>query len=77
MIKYQPKVEASNAITRGKASKVTLPRVTPITIGPKAPTIVDKQTPSTTKPYSLVDQLHKTPAQISILYLLKLSPNHK
>lgn len=42
------------------------------------PTGPTTNTSSTTaKQYNLVEQLQKTPAQISILELLKLSPTHK
>lgn len=71
VIKEKLRKASSNVVTRGQASKITLPTIAPrILISSQAST-------SSSKQYNLVDQLQRTPAQISILELLKLSPTHK
>ncbi|GLJ28698.1 hypothetical protein SUGI_0565650 [Cryptomeria japonica] len=64
VVKEKQNQEHAQAITRIKA-KVVLP-------GPTTNTSF-----TIAKQYNLVEQLQKTPAQISILELLKLSPAHK
>lgn len=63
IVKDKTPSEPINVITRSKV-KVTFPGI-------------KNQSTSTSRQYNLVDQLQKTPAQISILEPLKISPMHK
>ena len=57
-----------------RRNKITLPRALAKPTTPSRPTVPTKfVTPSD---YNLVDQLGRTPAQISILDLLRSSPQH-
>ena len=68
IIKDKNKKQSLNAITQGQASKVVL-------LGEN--TSSDQTKSSTIPKYSLVNQLLKTPAHISIFELLQISSEHK
>ena len=69
VIKEKHKKQSLNAITWGQTSKAIFPRET---------TNLDQATTSSnTAKYSLVNQLLKTPAHISIFELLQISLEHK
>lgn len=64
-------------VTTHSQSKVTLQGVQSEPNAPHKSVYVPKSTTNISNQYNLLEQLKKTPAQISILELLCLSPSHK